>query len=66
MNAPTQVSIYRWADAPKNSHRPFARSHRDWIIYVPKGCTLVPTHWGQAPQEHGRKKQPRRQHAGRR
>ena len=45
MDPSNQLMIYRWADAPKRFHRPFARTRRDWIAFVPKGRTLGPTHW---------------------
>ena len=47
MGTPNRVSIYRWANAPKNLQRPFGRNHRDWVAYVPKGCELRPTHFAR-------------------
>ena len=46
-----RVKIYRWADAPNEYRRRFARIRRDWITYVPKGHSLGATHWTRRLQD---------------
>ena len=39
------LSIYRWADAPKDLRSRFRGKRRDFIAHVPEGAVLKPTHW---------------------
>ncbi len=56
MDAPDKLCIYPWANAPPKLRRSFGTTRRGWIVYVPKGRVLGPTHFARRLEDIVEKK----------